>query len=426
MPLKFRSFSREPQRLVLTPSQQAGASRRVMNENVRGMADFPEDVDRAKRLVEGAAAEHVSDGREYLYPLIPRGLARDAVRDRGSSGAAVTSNRALWNALNEDPTYTRKLNNTHTGNDPTLIADNDVHTAHSAADPHGYNNDVPAGGRAADRHAHESPMGMGSNVAVTKTTPWRLLDRMTGDKDRSTEILTRINERNAPGGAEGAAVFHLDNLQRAYNTPWLVFRSLNDSFGDGGVGRAGFADAVAKQIYLNRSGDPYAVRNRDGEFNVGQHEFIHSLLDPVAQPRSFIAASSSEFPIARPVVRDRKFDVDGQADYLAKDAAELSNLLFHLKRQTEVTDPDWADIAPNLERANEWLESVRRWRPTGSDPIIRKPGHIHEGQPAHGYEQGMEWLQQIQEALGEQGLEDLQRLNFKTGQTPSLREALLA
>lgn len=410
MPLNFRSFTREPQRLVLTPSQQAGASRRVMKENVRGMADFPEDVDRAKRFVEGAAAEHVSDGREYLYPLIPRGLARDAVREMGSSGAAVTANRALWNALNEDPTYTRKLNNTHTGNDPTLIADNDVHTAGSAADPNGY----------------DASMGMGSNVAVTKTTPWRLLDRMTGDKDRSTEILTRINERNAPGGADGAAVFHLDNLQKAYNTPWLVFRSLNDSFGDGGTGRMGFADAVAKQIYLNRSGDPYAVRNRDGAFNVGQHEFIHSLLDPVAQPRSFIAASNSEFPIARPAVRDRKFDVDGQADYLANDAAELSNLLFHLKRQTEVTDPDWADIAPDLERANEWLESVRRWRPTGSDPIIRKPGHIHEGQPAHGYEQGMEWLQQIQESLGEQGLEDLQRLNFKTGQTPSLREALLA
>lgn len=413
MPYVPRRFVRDVPR-VMSANDIARASRSDLDEslaNVGGLASFPSDTQKAARLAEKAAQDHFQDAQDYApsWSLMPMGLVSDVTADLGSSTAGRIAARGLWGSMlaSPDKAYTNKLNNTATGRAPTIMYNGSIGTHTTATNP------------ATD----DARLGIGSDVAVTKITPWQIADGITGSKPRSDELLTRIAERNLPGGMDGATVYHLENLPKNWNRPWLVFRDMADGFKPlDGSGRQGFADPLSKQIYLNRSGDPYATNfGSKGQFNVGLHELIHSLLDGVNPSQSFKMGQRY-----RPAVLDTKRDVPGQGGYFQQDADEMSNLIWQLKRQTEITNPSMRDVGATRSDSDAWLDHVRRYNATGSDPLIDLPGHRQQGQPAHGYDQGMQWLQQILDAAGKEGSRDIGDINWKLGQSSPLKTALLA
>jgi hypothetical protein len=381
-----------------------------LGDHFKGPGDLGTPPPDSRQLAEAATNkvnEHWDDAQQYSVgqEIAPAGIVREAVRDLGTARAANYANRALWENLGSD--YTNKFRGTATGRRPAYLYEGSVRTS-LGTDPR----DTPL-------------MGVGDNVTVTRATPWNLMDAMTGSKARSDELVTRWAERNAPMGANGAAIYHLEDLPKHLTTPWLIFRDTKDGF-KALDDTQGFADPVSKQIYLNRSGDPYATNfsygNSPGPFNVGWHEFIHSMQDTVPPPLSFIQGQKT-----RPAITDRKFDIPGQAGYLGGDGRELGNLLFQLKRQTEITNPNMRDVGASRESLGQWMDWTRRYQTGRADPIIDLPGHPLEGQRAHGFDESIQMLQQILEATGQEGLRDIDNVNWKTGQTASpIKTALLA
>lgn len=401
-------MSRSARRALLSqpapihPDQARFIRRSNLEEAIPSIPEQPKDIQKLDSSVEAHANQHFQDAQDYeSWPLTPVGLAQDTVEGTGTGRAARVANQTLWNNLIADPTWTNKLRNTVTGNAPTTIYRGTISTA-------------PEVSGSMD---NEPLMGMSDRTAVTQITPWRLLDGITGNRAQSDRVMTRIANRNSPHGGGEAAVYHLDDLEKEWNRKWLLFRSMNDQFsGD----RQGFSTPIAKQIYHNVSGDPY-VRGGGG-FNVGQHEAIHSILDPVNPSRNFQVQQ-----LTRPAVLDRQWQLGPNSAYLGSDATELSNLMFHLKRQTEITRPGMRDVGFDKNSTDNFIDFVRQYEATGSDPRINLPGHRQIDQPAHGYENGMQKLQEIIDAAGPDGLEDIKSINYKTGSTnPSLRAALLA
>jgi hypothetical protein len=214
----------------------------------------------------------------------------------------------------------------------------------------------------------------------------------------------------------------LGDLEKEWKRKWLLFRSLHSS-GFNGSGD-GFASAINKQIYHNAFADPY-VNGRSlapGNFNTGQHEGIHAILDGINPSKAWMAGQQ-----LRPAIMDRQWELGPESAYLGSNATELSNLMFHLKRQTETVNPRMRDVGIDRKATDNFLDYVRHYEATGADPLIDLPGHRQIGQPAHGYEGNMQKLQEIIDAAGPDGLHDIKDINFKTGSTnrPSLRTALL-
>jgi hypothetical protein len=384
------------------PDQARFIRRSNLEEALPGIPEQPKDIQKLDREVQAQAKEHFQDAQDYSsWPLTPVGLTQDVVEGTGTGRAARVANRSLWGSLTEDPRWTNKLNNTLTGNAPTTIYRRAVSTA-------------PEVSASLD---NEPLMGTSDRTAVTKITPWKLLDGITGNTQHSDRVMTRIANRNTPHGGGGAAVYHLDDLEKEWNRDWLLFRGMDDGFSGA---RQGFASPISKQIYHNVADDPYV--GGGGGFNVGQHEAIHSILDAVNPSRNFQVQQ-----LTRPAVLDRKWQLGPNSSYLGSDATELSNLMFHLKRQTEITRPGMRDVGFDRNATDNFIDFVRNYEATGSDPRINLPGHRQIDQPAHGYEQGMQKLQAIIDAAGPDGLEDIKDINFKTGSTnPSLRTALLS
>lgn len=367
---------------------------RAMDESSSGISS-PTDDDKVRRLVGQRAQEQVEYAPEY--GLAPRQVALEAIGDFGNPLAGRVAARSIWESLVADPTFTTKLNDTFTGGAPTTIAPFKVST--------GAHPDAPA------------PMGSGRRVAVSKITPMRMLENMTGSEDRALEIGSRLAHRNLPGGVGGASVYHLEDLNQSLLQPWLVFRDMKDGFTDSKT--KGFADPLSKMMFLNRSSDPNAVGR--GGFNVGTHEANHAILDGINPSRGF-----NLMQLTRPAATAFNRKLPGQAGYFQDNGTELGNLLFQIKRETEITNPRWRDIGATRESSDAWLDEVRKFEPTGRDPVIDLPGHRNYGQPVHGHEEGMMMLKEVLDAMKPEGLNDARSLNFDTGSTRSLRQALLS
>ena len=392
------------------PDDAARSIRRAnLDDAFGGVAPHPTDIGAADAGVIAKTQEHIQDTKDHGgWPLMPFGLTADLVESAGTGRAARVGNDVLWDHISNEGQYTNKLNNTLTGNAPTVRFREPISTASGV-----------------DARAPEL-LGASQDTAVTRTSPWRLLDGITGDRTQSDRVLSRIRERNHPDGGDGfgddAAVYHLGDLEKEWKRKWLMFRGLGEtSFG----GKDGVASAINKQLYHNAFTDPYvrgSGRPGTGGFNVGQHEGIHSILDGINPSRKFMVAQQ-----LRPAVMDRQWQLGPNSEYLGGNATEINNLLFHLKRQTETINPGMRDIGLNKNTADNFIDYVRHYEATGADPMINLPGHRQFDQPAHGYETGMQKLQEIIDAAGKDGLQDIKDMNFKTGATnPSLRTKLLA
>jgi hypothetical protein len=388
------------------PDDAARSIRRAnLDDAFGGVAPHPTDIKAADAGVVAKTQEHIQDTKDYGgWPLMPFGLTADLVESSGTGRAARVGNDVLWDHISENGNYTNKLNNTLTGNAPTVRYREPISTASGV-----------------DSRAPEF-LGASQDTAVTRIAPWRLLDGMTGDRAQSDRILSRIPQRNHPDGDNNATVYHLGDLEKEWKRKWLLFRGLGDtSFG----GRDGVASAINKQMYYNAFTDPY-VRGQGtpgtGNFNVGWHEGVHGILDAINPSRKFMVNQQ-----LRPAVTDRQWELGPDAGYLGSNGTELSNLIFHLKRQTEITHPGMRDVGVDRNATDNFIDFVRQYEATGADPLIDLPGHRQLGQPAHGYESGMQRLQEIIDAAGPDGKKDIKDMSYDTGATnPSLRTKLLA
>lgn len=386
------------------PDQARFIRRSNLQEKLPATSPHPTDIEKADRDVVSQVQQHFQDSQDYSsWPLTPAGIAFESTESSGTGRGARVANSALWEALTADPTWTNKLRNSYTGNAPTTIYKGSLSTA-------------PEVSASMD---NEPLMGFSDRTAVTPVTPWRLLDGITGDRAQSDRVLSRIPRRNVPHGGGGASVYHLDDLEKEWNRKWLLFRSMNDQFSH--PTRQGFSLPIAKQIYHNVGDDPY-ISGRGG-FNTAMHEYIHGILDPVNPSRNF-----QDWQLDRPAVTDRRWKLGSNSRYLGDDGTEMSNLIFQLKRQVETFNPGMRDVGFDRNTTDNFLDYIKNYEATGSDPIINLPGHMHEGQPAHGFEDSAGKLQEIMDAAGPDGKRDIGDMTYDTGfiQKPNLRTALLS
>lgn len=370
------------------------------------------DPDVRPDAIQSAAAEEIDNARA-LHELNPEQIARNAVIDYGSPEAVDLMNASLFDQFTQKfrgkqwGRKTKEFEGTITGDAPTVI--------------------LPVGVRAEGMGSPEQMADGGAyagRVAATKITPWQLLKNLTGDVDLTNRIYSRIAERNAPLGDNGAAVYHTGNIEQDATTPWYFYRALGDRSWPSG-GNAGYAHPFARQVFLNADLDPnYSTKwSRGSGMNVGQHEAIHTILhgNPWDADNLYRDSVSN-----RPAISG--VDADGiktwPAKYLASNAEELGNGLFHLKRLVESVNPKMRDAGENPE---QFIDYVRNFTPSpDGDPLINVPGHIREGKPAQGHDFLMQTIQEILKNADKPALDDIHDMNFKTGQTSDLRKALLS
>jgi|694.fasta_scaffold133036_3 hypothetical protein len=410
-----RQFLQAPPRIL--DADQALALRQ---DNLRGMvddyrADNPKPVEAADSLVQGRL-----DDRTYQADnnISPRAVALDAISFTGDPDAAARANEQMWSQFKREGRPVKGLEGSVLGGSPTVKYRGTIHTG----------DDV-------DLQAPEK-MGISDKVAVTRFTPWSGLDGITGNRAQSDRVNTRLALRNMAGGLDRPVVYHLDDLQKQLNTPWMAYRSLDDGF-DESAGTEGFADYASKSLYFNRTADQHAAKWNESvrrAMNAGQHEVVHSVLHGQIPSRGWQSQQIlDEFgrptQHTRPAVGDIRRDLLSEPDakYLSSRGEELSNLIFHTKRLTETVEPGMRDVGVDEDTLKNWLDYIKAYKHTGSDPVINLEGHPNMGAPAHGYEHQIKALQDILNNAGPDALKDIDDINFKTGSTnPSLRTALLS
>jgi hypothetical protein len=268
-------------------------------------------------------------------------------------------------------------------------------------------------------------MGTAEKPAMTLFTPRKLLDNLTADPAHSQKILDRIQERNLPDGMGDAEIYHLDNLGEKAEAPWLMFRDMANKLAGGA--RSGSARVPHNTIFMNRNADPGldAPKMMSSQpLNVAEHEGIHSILHSSVWTPEFQKRLYNR-PVLTDIADPRQVMLPS-ASYLGSKSQELQNALFHAKRMTEVINPQMRDVGESAESLDEWLEFMRQYQGKYGDPMVTKPGHYLEGQPARGYNSLMESLQQIDRSLGPDGKQDLRNMNFKTSDASPIRKALLS
>jgi hypothetical protein len=412
----MRQFLQQPPRVL--DADQALALRqdnlKMLVDDSR--ADSPKPAGAADNLVRERLEDRKYQGDNNISP---RGVAREAVEFTGDPDAAVRANEMMWSQFKREGRPIKDLKSGVLGDSPTVKYRGTIHTSSDSA------LQIP------------EEMGISDKVAVTRFTPWGGLDGITGNRAQSDRVNTRLALRNSAGGLDKPAVYHLDDLEEQLNTPWMAYRSLDDGFDESG-GTEGFADFATKSLYFNRTADQHAAKWNESVrrgLNAGQHEIVHSLLHNQIPSRGWRSQQMlDEFgnptQHTRPAVGDirRSLLTEPDAQYLSSRGEELANLLFHTKRLTETVEPGMRDVGVDRTTLKNWLDYVRAYKPTGSDPAINLEGHPNMGAPAHGYENQIKALQDILNNAGPDALNDIDDINFKTGSTtrPNLRAALLA
>jgi hypothetical protein len=371
----------------------------------------PEDMDKAMRLAGNAAEEAVQDGVRYDGFISPERAMHNAALDFGSDAVAQHFHNEMFRHMQGLGRRSSAFKKTFTGNAPTVVLPTPVLSQH---------------------------MGEGSRVAVTQVRPSHIAENLIGDPDQTKRVLTRLELRNQPLGADNAAVYHRGNLQETLERPFLVYRDTKNDF-DHTDGTVGYAEPVSRSIFFNALTDHAYERPRSYSttMNVAQHEGIHSILHgELYSPQHDRALRytgkdpETNLPFKNPHARAAVAGInhgglDRGSAYTASDTDEIANLLFHTKRLTETVEPGMRDVGENMGTLDNWLDYIRNYKRTGEDPIINRPGHPNEGGRAHGYESQIQTLQDILRNADKDALDDIRDINFKTGQVPTFREALL-
>jgi hypothetical protein len=272
--------------------------------------------------------------------------------------------------------------------------------------------------------SHKSPDGS-NDVLASYITPMQGLSAMVGSKERARVLETRLGLRNLPFGEAGAHIYHGGDLKQDYRTPWVMFRDLKNSM-LGDPGNHGFARPMTRQMFVRADKDPDLTSPKvmgATPLNVSWHEMIHAILDP-QMPSVDHFLHGKNRPAIAGVKAGNIPTISGR--YLASDSSEMANLLFHTKRLTELVNPNMRDVGENEGTLKNWLDYVRAYKPGAVDPAIDMPGHMNHGLRAHGYEEQMRDLQEILKNADKDALRDIDDLNFRTGQRPDLRKALLS
>lgn len=339
-----------------------------------------------------------TDQSPGFYDL--EGIAKQAVENFGVEDAAARANQALFSSLMAEGRKTISLRNTVTGKAPTVK--------------------VPGA-------VFSNVMGMGGNTAISYVTPDALLQNFAGP-EQAKVLRDRLASRNLPYGEKGAAVYHTGNFERDQQIPWLIARDLKDGFEEhmDGRGTVAYINPLTRTGFWNAGQDPdFTHPGWMGTLpmNVGQHEAVHTVLH--GQP---VSAEFTEWGKNRPAIAgvNRHNLHTHDANYLSSNSDELGNLLFHLKRLTEISHKGMRDVGKNQQTLNDWLDFIGQHQRQHVDPVIDLPGHPREGQRAHGFEEQADTLQEILRNLDPDAKADLDKLNFDTSQTPSLRKSLLA
>lgn len=413
---KLRKVLQTPPRVLSVP--EANDLRLKNYQDSKLMDEYAAQNPKSPSEAEKVVDERLGD-RSYLpgQDLAPMSVAREAVAATGNPDASTVANNAMFDAIKAEGKRTSMFRDTLTGDSPTITYGG---TLHSSKKP----------------DFSDGTMGFSDDVAVTRTTPWRLLDGITGNRPHSDRIVGRLVDRNLPHGIGDAEVYNLDDLQEQLNRPWMIYRAKKNGFHEREA--QGFADAASQSLFLNRRGDQMAA----GEFdpvtrgiNVGQHEGIHGILHGSVPSSEYLLRQSHPLlrgnPYERPAIGDinRSLLTTPEAQYLSGSGLEMGNLLFHTKRLIETVQPGMRDVGATQATLDNVLDYIRNYKMTGRDPVINLEGHPNYGAPAHGLEKQIETLQQIMKAHGPDGAHDFEtNMNFKTSSTdkPNLRTALLA
>ena len=348
----------------------------------------------------GDLARRVDEELESGYGAFqPEQIAEDAVTGYAVPNASALANQRIFSHLKAEGRPTKYGKGTVTDLAPTVRVNGQV-------------------------FSHKSPDGS-NDVLASYITPMQGLAAMVGSKERARVLETRLGLRNLPFGEDGAHIYHGGDLKQDYRTPWIMFRDLKNSM-LGDPGSHGFARPMTRQMFVRADKDPDLTSPkvmRATPLNVSQHELIHAILDPqIPSVDHFLHGKS------RPAIAGVKAGniptISGR--YLASDSSEMANLLFHTKRLTELVNPNMRDVGENEGTLKNWLDYVRAYKPGAVDPAIDMPGHMNHGLRAHGYEEQMRDLQEILKNADGDALRDIDDLNFRTGQRPDLRKALLS
>lgn len=387
-------------RSLITPSQarhlDARNLRTVMPE--RSFPSPPSDpagVAREVAQAEAKAPEDVELWANYgLGGSVPvEEIKLGAFQDFGSTEARDAYTRALHESLRGKPTSA--YDNSITAGLPT------------------YHTTAPVESR---------KYGPGGKTAMTLATPRQLFDNLTGDPAQSQRTLDRIQERNLPDGQGGAEIYHLDDIAETSQAPWLIFRDSANQWG-----KRGYSKSPESMIFMDRAADPgldAPKMIRSQPLDIPQHEAIHSIFHPKIWTPAF-----QERLDKRPAmldIADPRHLAHPYAKYLGSSSVELQNAFLHAKRLTEAINPQMRDVGESADSLDAWYEFMRQYQGEYGDPMVTKPGHYLEGQPARGYNSLMEALQQIDRSRGPDGKQDLRNMNFKTSDASPIRKALLS
>lgn len=256
-------------------------------------------------------------------------------------------------------------------------------------------------------------------VTVSQKTPRDFLDSLTDDPEQSQRIIDRIVERNQGVGraVEDPALFQ-ESVDRPYTT-------VSGDFDQDGA--AGIWDANRRVVAYADPGDPdLDAGYNPGDINVRMHEDTHALLQP--EPPTSMAhvdslygrdsALSGEF---EPDLFDRLranpeteqlLDAQNFPEF-ATNKRELVNLLFNVKRMSEMLDGKDYGVS---RKASDGL--VNRLMKSDVEYDLNADSYLDpdiDGRILDGYERQKDYLRELYRASNEYGRDYIRDLMHKLG-----------
>lgn len=382
---------------LLTPPQRKA----MVRANVENF--FPTAGQDSPEAAAGAAGRHFGmaqpDPDSPTPPLTPAAMGLDAVKEGGPLGGH-DAGQSLFELLMENgqsvPTSRRNARSVH-------VPGMQISTERFPGQP--------------------SVITSRDGFIATQTTPFDTLAEMTGSEARAHEIFENMGQRNLPGGMGDAWVYHAENLPEFANIPVTEFAALKRGFPQRAGLPAGLFDEHSRSIFYSLMDDPALSKRRAGLEHIPDHERIHAITDAVPVDRAFHQRQLSK----RPAISDVDWDsMPENARSRLYNGYEIGNAIFGAKRLEEITNSQLRNLGDKDAADYWWNEIIPNFEPGHGDPLIDLPGHPRHGQPAHGYEDLLWLMQQMQEAAGKKGKADLRQGVDKFGQTADLKQALMA